>query len=183
MKDQMNLLLAERSPHKLAGIYARGDAAHEAQREIVAEGRMHVRQVRVLNPRNDADDSDALFRQIEPEGERIPRTLLRTHVLLGISGAFVGIMAFAIAWSSGSEMLRSTPVAGFIAFTFLTAVAGMLIAGLIGLRPDQRVLAMRLQDRLRDGQWAVIAHPLDRCQSDAAGRVLGRSARQVLRTL
>lgn len=183
MNNPVDALLAERSPHKLAGLYARREAARKARRDIVTEGGLDARQVRVLDPDRLADDADALFRRVEPEGERVFQTLLRTHAVLGIAGALVGAIVFLIAWASGSLMAQAAPVAGLAAFTFLAATAGMLLAGLISLRPDQSLLASRLQDRLRRGQWAVIAHPVDEAQSSAANRVFRRSARDTMRTL
>ncbi len=183
LENPLKRLLEERSPHKVAGIYAQHDAARDARHEIVVESGMTERQVRVLSPQAHATDLDTLFREIEPQGGRRPWLLVRTHLVLGTLGAIIGVGVFVIAWALDSPRLQSAPVAGLLVFAFLAAVVGMLIAGLVSLRPDERVLATRLQTRLRHGQWAAIAHPVDHRQSSAARRVLDRSANLVIRTL
>ena len=54
----------------------------------------------------------------------------------------------------------------------LGAMLGMLIAGLVSLRPDRIVLIRRAHAALKRGNWIVAVHPAGAQAADAAMQVL-----------
>jgi hypothetical protein len=45
---------------------------------------------------------------------------------------------------------------------------GMLLAGLVSLRPDHGIVVGQLRSALRRGRWAVVAHPSSEAHARAA---------------
>ncbi|MGE0312781.1 MAG: hypothetical protein AB7P21_14305 [Lautropia sp.] len=109
--------------------------------------------------------------------------MLRAHALLGAIGAAVGVLLFGALYGSGAAAIAATPVGAFVAIVFVCTMLGLLLAGLLGLRPDHGVAATKLRRRLRAGRWVVVAHPEDGGQARVAEAVMLETARELVRTL
>lgn len=107
-----------------------------------------------------APDDPAAGRKFEPEQRGIWRTLVRSHVILGVAGLAAGLLAAAWLVQSWSAAAHSPWFTAMFAGT-LGAFFGMLLAGLLTLRPDRSVVIRNMRDQMQKGKWAVVVHPQD----------------------
>ena len=99
-----------------------------------------------------------------------------THGITGVIGAIVGVLLFIGLYRSGQPMVASSPMLAFITF-------GLLLGGLIAIRPDHVWLITAVRSSLKQGKWAVIVHPVDTGQTAGARQLLLKSGAELLKTL
>lgn len=144
--------IAEQYPSKVGAVFASRTAAQQVQDELLAAG-FASEQVHFIAP-----GDRRLGRKVEPESSGIAGTLARTHVRFGLLGGLVGLLAASAGVWSGQTLLSASPIYAFFVLTFLGAIAGLLLAGLVSLRPDHDPLALMAQRAARTGRWTVIVH-------------------------
>lgn len=77
----------------------------------------------------------------------------------------------------------SSPLLAFIAFVGFGITFGLLLGGLIAIRPDHVWLITAVRRALQENRWAVIVHPTDAAQTAAARELLRGSGAEVLKSL
>lgn len=176
-------LFGEQSLTKVAGLFnTRGEAEGAAMHLLQGTG-MARAQVRLLNPEKGAlVQSDVLAREMEPEEAGIWRTILRAHVTMGLIGALAGTVLYIGLMAMGSPLLLSTPLMAWVAMAGFGGTFGLLVGGLLSLRPDQGRLIHRVRRALQQGMWAVVAHPIGPEQTHKAVDVLAHDHAEVLRS-
>lgn len=180
----MHAFFGERSLTKVAGVFpARAQAEQAARRLTVASG-FQDEQVKVLAPQDGAwARADVLARQMEPEERGIWSTIIRAHVLAAVIGFLLGAALCLVLWLAGQPGVRSTPGLALVAMAGFGATFGLLAGGLLSMRPDHgRVIAL-VRQYLRDGRWAVVAHPDTPEQAAQAEDTLKDGSERVVRTL
>ena len=177
-------LFGERSLTKVAALVADAGAAEAAAEALRHDAGFDRSQVRTLRP-EDASTShrELRARKLEPEQRGIAHTLMRTHVTLGIAGLVVGIVLFVLLRASGVPQIVASPWASGLVIVAFGAVFGMMAGGLVSLRPDHAMLFDELRRGLEQGRFAVVAHPLNRAQADAAQHCLTARGLEVMRSL
>lgn len=148
-------------------------AADELRQQIDRIG-----TVAVVSP-----DDTQLARKMEPEQAGIWRTLLRSHLIIGVGGALVGLLLAlglvlapwpAAASSPGFTALFAATVGGFL---------GMMAAGLVTLRPDHGAVIRSMRAKLKVGQWGVVARPKDEASAERAYVALDNAGGAPFRSL
>lgn len=148
-----DLISAERSTSKVAALFddeatARTAAADLRQALGLADG-----QVMVIAPGDPAPG-----RKLEPEGPGILRTMIRSHLSLGLAGAAVGAVVFGLVHWQQVPFVTSSPVAAALALIGFCAMAGLLLGGLLTLRPDHDPYIQAVRSALTAGRSAVVVH-------------------------
>src|SRR5690606_10936859 len=110
---------AEVSNHKLAAVFPDARAARAAADALCRDTGLAKAQVKVVTP----GSADVAIR-LEPEGGGIWRTILRAHLRLGLAGAALALVAFALLYLSGVPFVVQSPVAAALALLFFGTVAG-----------------------------------------------------------
>ncbi|MDH5833486.1 hypothetical protein [Luteimonas kalidii] len=168
----------EVSNSKLAAVFGSRDAARDAATALVAELGLQPAQVKLVTP--DSADVDI---QLEPEGGGIWHTIVVAHVRLGIAGAVVGLLAFlALYWAGIPFVVQSPWVAG-LAGTGFGAIAGLLLGGLVSLRPDHDRYIQATRSAIDEGRTTLVLHALSAEQNTRAAAFLSRRGAAVTRTL
>ncbi len=180
-------LFGEKSLTKVVAFYATQDAAERAAARLRERrpGGMQITQVKLLRP-EDAKRSrrEILSTKEEPDQAGIWQTILRTHARLGLLGFIVGVLIWYGFRAAGNAAVLLSPLLSFIAIVLFSTMMGGMLAGLLSLRPDQTTMVQAIRDALREGRWAVMAHPTTPEQTEAAMRGLREgSTSDVLRTL
>jgi len=160
-----SLIFGERSLTLIGASFGSFSAADRARRLLEREPSLGG-EVSLLTP----DDPLAALK-LEPEHAGIWRTMIKSHVVLGAGGALLG--ALAAAWVTGAwpgAML--SPGYTLLFLTVLGAYAGMLLAGLLTLRPDHGYVIRRLRDSIARHHWAVVVRPSSRPRARLALRRL-----------
>ena len=177
-------IFGERSLTKVAGVFMSRDRAedvaqHLKQAAALADGQLFL----VGPPDGIAPDSRAFSSKLEPEQAGIWRTLVRAHIVAGAAGVLLGILLYLGFVVAGNAAVTSTPAMGLAVFASFGGVFGLLVGGLLTLRPDHYRVISAVRRAIRKGRWAVVIHPVTQAQIDRVLSELRRRSEQVVRSL
>ena len=179
-----HLIFGEQSLTKVAGIYATAQAAEAARARVLQGGAWVDGQIVLLTPADAKMSRRGIMSQkMEPESRGIGRTILRAHLFTAFVGIAVGVGAWGLLVYVGNRLIGGSPGLSFIAFAFFGTVFGLMLGGLISLRPDHARLITVVRSALRSGQWAAVVHPFDEKQAEEAVDLLRTGSLQIERTL
>ena len=119
---------------------------------------------------------------LEPESRGIWRTIVRSHVRLGALGAVAGAVAFAVLWARGLPWIVNSAVMAACVLVGFGTVAGLLLGGLLTLRPDHDLYIIKVLEALADGRSAVVVHAFSREQNAQAAALLSEAHGEVVST-
>jgi hypothetical protein len=171
-------ILGEEFPSKVGAEFASPDEARRAAEQLVKRTGIRARQVRVIEPRD-----PVMGRKLEPESSGIARTLVRTHTTLGLAGLLVGLVSGSLLVLFAMQPFASSPYYTIGLAAFFGAIAGLLLGGLVSLRPDHDTLITRVEDASRAGRWFVLVHTRSHRQELEARKALEALSDKVLSTL
>ena len=173
-----SMIFGEQSLTKVAALFDQAIDARAAAERVVRDGRLPMKRVLVVGP-----GDRALGRKLEPEDRGIFSTLLKAHISLGGAGLIVGLLFGWIQVLSGVQFAEASPYYTVGVAGAFGMIAGLILGGLVTLRPDHTVLITRVKEGLRNGQWAVVVHPTSRDQESRALNVLEHCGGAVVQTL
>jgi hypothetical protein len=173
-----HILTGEASSTLIAAIYPDSLTAMQAARQLAGSVRFADWQLSVVHP-----GDPMMINKAEPERSGIWRTLIRSHAWLGLAGFTIGLAAGGLMIGMNWFGASSTPGTVLATLSVFTAMAGLMTAGLISLRPDHGHVLTHLREALDKGKWAVIARPANADQTKATLNALHASGGLVLRSL
>ncbi len=184
MEHTLKGMFGEQSVTKVVGLYNNQSEAEAAAQKAQSLPGMRAGQVRLLGPQ-DAKVSHREFfgSTLEPEQRGIFRTIFKTHAITGLAGAVLGVLLFAWLYSRGQPMITSSPLLAFIAIVGFATTFGLLLGGLLTLRPDHIKLITAVRSALAGNRWALVLHPVSEAQVQAAKNLLTSSGAETLSTL
>ncbi|MGJ4728194.1 hypothetical protein [Luteimonas sp. SDU101] len=168
----------EVSNSKLAAVFDSRRAAHEAAAAMCREMDIALPQVKLVGP-----DSTHVDIQLEPEGGGIWRTIVVAHMWLGLWGAVLGLLAFGLLYWGQVPFIVQSPIAAVLVLLFFGATAGLLLGGLVSLRPDHDRYIHATHDAMAQGRTTVVVHALSREQCSRAAAFLSARGADVTQTL
>lgn len=171
-------ITGELSNSKVAAVFARESTAHAAARALSAALSLGEAQVQVIAP-----DEPHPGRKLEPESRGIWRTIVVAHVRLGIAGAVLGVLAFAALHAAGVRFIVSSPVAAGLILLFFGTVGGLMLGGLVSLRPDHDRYVQAARDAIASGRTTVVVHAFSVAQREQAAELLRAQGGEVTSTL
>jgi hypothetical protein len=116
-----------------------------------------------------------LGRKLEPENRAMAGTLWRSHAVLGPGGLLAGL---ALAWllvTFAPPLTRSSPLFTDLGLGVAMASFGLLIAGLISLRPDHDRVIAKTRLAVAENHRAVVVHCADREEVSRVSTLLPNS--------
>lgn len=173
-----NPATGEVSNTKLAAVFTSEAAARAAVHAVVSGAGLQPAQVKLITP---AEPNPNI--KLQPEGQGIWRTIVVAHLRFGIAGLVVGAMAWAVLMWLGVTLIVSSAVISGVAFTFLGATAGLMLGGLVALRPDQDRYVIAAQDAIAQRRFTLAVHALSTDEADRAATVLTGLGAEVTRSL
>lgn len=168
----------ELSNSKLAAVFPHEGAARAAAQALSATLSLGPTQVQVITPTEQHPG-----RKLEPESSGIWRTIVIAHVRLGIVGAVAGVLLFAVLYAMGFAFIVNSPVAAGLSLLFFGAVAGLMLGGLVSLRPDHDLYVEAARDAMAEGNTTVVVHAFSADQRDQAAELLRAQGGDVTSTL
>lgn len=172
------VVTGEVSNSKLVAVFAGPRQARDAAASALAALALQPAQVKVLTP----DTADVGIR-LEPEGGGIRRTLVVAHLWLGLAGLLAGGLLFGLLVALDLPFVVASPWAAGLAMVGFGAIAGLLLGGLVSLRPDHDPYIHAARDAIAAGRGAVVVHALSAEQQAEAARFLEGRGGDVTRTL
>jgi len=176
--DIMKLFFGERSLSKVAAVYESEAAAQSAARQVTQLPDIEGRQVQLVRP----FDPD-WGRRVEPEGIGIWRTAVRAHVTCTIAGLAIALLAYISLWAAGVTAILSTPAVSLAAMLLFGTMFGLMVGGMITIRPDHDAVVAPVREAVQDGRWSVVVHPNSRSQLADTTRTLGQTGVPIFQTL
>lgn len=171
-------LSGERSNSKLAAVFATAEAATAAAREVTAALNLGDAQVQLLTPGELAPG-----RRLEPESHGIWRTIVVAHARLGMAGVVAGLLAFAVLYAMGIAFVLRSPVASALLLLAFGGIAGLMLGGLVALRPDHDRYLLAAREAMEEGRPTVVVHAFSAAQADQAADFLRARGGEVTGTL
>jgi hypothetical protein len=170
-----DILVGEKFPHKVSAQFDNQPAANQAAQSLVDNAGFERMQIRVVRP-HDPD----MARKVEPEVKGIAKTLVKSHIVLGVGGLVLGLLVAAVLVTNGPALTRASPLLTFIALGILSPMLGLLIAGAMSLRPDHDILIEKTRSATDAGRWTLIAHCANDEEMARAKAIMHNVAAQTL---
>jgi hypothetical protein len=125
-----------------------------------------VEQISTVSP----EDIDFEYK-LEPDSKGIGQTVLRSHLILGFACSVVGLIIAGVLMTIGPAFATSSPVMMLSAAAILGAFIGLLIAGVISIRPDheQPINSARHATHY---QWSVVVQTKAHHQIEKAKKIM-----------
>ena len=156
-----HVLFGEKATTKIAAFFATEREAAQVAEDLRSGAEMQTTQLTLVSP----FDTD-WAKKIEPESQGVSRTAWRSHAILGIIGLIIGLAVWLILFWSDVLTITSTPLMSAVAFMFFASIAGLLLGGLVTIRPDHERVIRKVKKASDDGRWSLIMHPRDPVQCD-----------------
>jgi hypothetical protein len=169
-------LFGERSLTLVAATFPNRASAVVAATTLQAE--LPQTEVDLIHPRD-----VNLARKLEPESQGIWRTASRSHLMLGLAGLVLGAVVAATLVGVGWPAAVKSPMLATLFLSNLGLFAGLMVAGLLTLRPDRSRVFTSIRERSFSGDWAVVAHPTSSSQSERAIASLRKAGGMAMRSL
>lgn len=171
-------LSGEESTTLIAALFGDENRAKEASARLRDDAQLADHQIRLVRP-----DDPALGRKLEPETQGIWRTARRSHVWLGLAGLIVGLVVGAALYAFGLPAFVSSVVLALAACALLGLFGGLLLAGLLTMRPDHDLVIERVRDESASGGWIVVAHPSNDVQIARTEETLQNTGGRIVSSL
>ena len=177
-------MFGEKSLTKVVAVFDDQASAEAMVGRVLSLPGMEPSQVRLLSQADlKTHRADLFGRKMEPEQAGIFHTAFRAHLVAGFAGFVLGLLLYAYWMSTGHAMVTSSPMLAFIAIVGFATTFGLLLGGLVTLRPDHVRVIAQVRSALRAGRWALVVHPTDSHQTEQAQELLEGSSARVMRTL
>lgn len=171
-------ITGETFDHKIAAIFASETEALDAAESIRSHTTLRDAQVFIISP-HDPHSGKAL----EPEDRGIWRTLVRSHIWLGIAGAAAGLILFGFLMAADIRFVVANAVTAMFITIVFGATTGMMLGGLITLRPDHMPYLMKTQAALKEGKYVVAVHATSSEQQQEAEKLLNTGEGETTQSL
>jgi hypothetical protein len=171
-------ITGELSNSKVAAVFPNEVVALQAGQEVAAALSLGSAQVQVIGP---AEHHPG--RILEPESRGIFRTIVIAHVRLGIAGAVIGLLAFAGLYAARLPFIVNSPVAAALVLLFFGGLGGLMLGGLVSLRPDHDRYVEATRDAMDAGKTTVVVHAFSAEQAGRAAEFLRAQGGEVTSTL
>ena len=171
-------ITGELSNSKVAAVFPSEAAARHAASAVAGALDLGPAQVQVVTPGEPHPG-----RKLEPESRGIWRTIVVAHVRLGIVGGIIGLLVFVALYLAGIPFVTRNALAAGLVLLFFSTVAGLMLGGLVSLRPDHDRYVEATRDAMAAGETTVLVHAFSTEQRDRAAEFLRGEGGDVTRTL
>lgn len=160
----------EKYTGRVAAVYGDEASAHAAKQKLIDNG-ISPSLINVVKP-----DDSAISKKIEPDSQGIAKTIVKSHGWLGLIGVIAGILIATILVFSGPEMTQSSPLFTYLVFIFFGLLFGMMLAGMISIRPDHDPLITKTIEASHEHHWTVTVQTEEHEEITLIKQLLGGSA-------
>ncbi|HET8807870.1 MAG TPA: hypothetical protein VFM76_05780 [Methylophaga sp.] len=171
-------VIDEQYTAKVAAVFNTEAEARAASEELINEGHFSGAAVNIVTP-----NDDNLSEKIEPESKGIVQTFMKSHGILGVVGLLAGLIAASILVAAGPVFTQDSPMATYFTLGFVGLFIGMMVAGIITLRPDHDPLIIMVINASQNQQWTVVVQTKDQQATNLAKQILQNKAEAVRETI
>lgn len=171
-------IISETFPHKVSAVFHDARRARDAANALATKGGLSAEQVDVVDPHD-----PHLARKVEKESGAIFSTILRAHAVLAVVGAVAGLILAAVLLGAGLDWAQTRPGWVYGILAVVGGAIGMLVAGLVSIRPDHEPVITDTEEASEHGEWTVVAHARDEDEKRRAGELLEHYSNEVAESL
>jgi hypothetical protein len=172
-----SIVHGEHYPARVAAVFDSGEEANRAAEHLVRDTDLARQQVRVIDP-----TEPSIGHKVEPEKRGIWRTLVRSHLALGLAGLMIGLAVAAVLRIAAFPIVASQPMMVTVSLGVFGLVLGLLAGGLVTLRPDHSRVYLMASDAARARDWVVVALATGTAQRKHARDVLSQYSDDVVQS-
>lgn len=176
MKMSKNIT-GENFDHKIAAIFESENSANQAADTVRNITSLKSAQVFVVAP-NDTHKGW----ELEPEDRGIWRTMIRAHVRLGLVGMALGFVLFLVLFMAGIQFIVANAIISAALGLAFGGIAGLMLGGLVTLRPDHMPYVSVSQSALKRGKFVVAVHAANVDQLKEADREFNKLGATTVRS-
>ncbi len=156
-------LSGERSNSKVAAICPTRRDAERVAADVTRVLGADAARITVLS-----SSTPAPGRRLEPESSGILRTIVIAHSKLALVGLGAGLVFFAILYVIGIPAVTASWPYALVACAGFGGLAGLLLGGLVSLRPDHDPYIHSVRAALAREESAVVVHAVSDAERDHA---------------
>ncbi len=171
-------IISERFPHMVSAVFPDAGRARDAASALATKGGFSSEQIDVVDP-----NDPLLASKVETESGAIFSTILRSHAVLAIIGALLGLILAALLIGAGFDFARTRPGWVYGILAVIGAVIGMLAAGLVSIRPDHELVIVEARDASEHDEWTVVVHARNEDEKHRADELLEHYSGEVAESL
>lgn len=173
-----NIISGESFDHKIAAVFINESEALNAAEQLRRNTRIRDAQIFIINPHDPRTGKG-----LEPEDKGIWKTLVRSHIWLGIAGAIAGLLFFALLMAIGIPFVVDNAYTTALILFVFGVVGGMMLGGLMTLRPDHEAYLINAREALKEGKFVVAVHAASSEQQEEAEKILNPEAKDTTSSL
>lgn len=157
----------EKNPSRISAIFNNEAEAKKAQTLLIDSGGFADNKINIIRPHD-----DDISKKLEPETGGVKRTIYKSHVVLGIVGIIVGLVLAAVVQLIGPDFMSGRTPTIYAIFAMIFGMLGLMLAGLISLRPDHDPVTTHVVEAVQEGKWALILQTHNKDEADRAAVLL-----------
>jgi hypothetical protein len=166
----------ENYDYKVGGVYADKLSAENSYLRLREAG-FNTDQVYLLAP-----DDALTSAKLEPEGNEIPKEVVKDTLIGAGAGGVAGAVGSAALGVAGATLFVANPVIATLMITGYAATIGGIVGAAKALNVEKSAFDSAMQDILREKHWAVVVHCYDNDEEDRARQVLRKTFAEQLVT-
>jgi hypothetical protein len=151
---------------KVTGVYNERFYANKLFEKLIEEGGFLIEQISIISP----EDTDFVHK-LEPDSIGIGRTVFGSHFILSCGSSVVGLIIASILMTIGPSFATSSPMMMLSAAAIVCAFIGLLIAGVIYIRPDHEPPINNTRQATHH-QWSVVVQIKEHHQTETAKKIM-----------
>ena len=171
-------IISERFPHKVSAVFHDARRARDAANALAAKGGFSSDQIDLVDPHD-----PTLAHKVEKESGAIFSTILRSHAVLAVIGAIAGVILAAVLIGAGFDFAQTRPGWVYGILAVVGGAIGMLVAGLVSIRPDHETVITETKDASEHGEWTLVVHARDEDEKHRADEFLEHYSKEVAESL
>ena len=167
----------EKHTGRVAAVYSDRDSANAAKQKLIDNG-ISPDVINIIQP-----DDVNISRKLEPVSHGIAKTIVKSHGWLGLIGMIIGVLIATALVIVGPEMTQSNPLYTYFVFVFFGVTFGMMVAGIVSLRPDHDPLITKTIEASHEHHWTLIVQTDDHKEINLIKNLLKGSAISMRETI
>lgn len=168
----------EKYPDRIIGTYKEGTKAKLVAQQLNLECGFSNEQLKLIHPK------DTHFEEkVEPDTNGVGRTLLKSHLILGVLGVVFGLLMASLLIVVGPVFTTSNPMMSLFSMGMIGGFLGLFAAGVISLRPDHDYIIEGTRGATEQHQWSVVVHTKNHSETQKAKSLMQGSALKLSESL
>tara|TARA_R110000764_G_scaffold174561_2_gene261033 strand:+ start:257 stop:769 length:513 start_codon:yes stop_codon:yes gene_type:complete len=117
--------------------------------------------------------------KLEKNDKKVGLFMLKAHLSFAIFGIILGLLGAVILAFYGPAYTQASPVFTAIALSVLGFFFGLMLAGLVSLRPDQDGVVNQTREATQEGKWVVVVSTPSHEKTQQVNDILSETAESV----